>query len=459
MDYYIFTNKIFGLGTKEVQINLGENLFEFYSDPLQCYVCCDRTILFRTGKFRIKCDNFLEKNGTHYSNKINVVEEYDDVKALIGKTVADERILECIKIMSPNFSILKGFSPFSFSEKIIWEAVKSNPMELEFISERLKSKELCWEAVKSNSEALKFVPEELKTETMCEKAVQKYGYMINFVPKKFRTKKMCMDSGLAVRSSLIKESELTENDYIEIVRKNSGELKNISLKTEKICLAAIENSGYAIRDVPEGMINKKMCEVAIRRCYDGGIIKELPRFFSDDEDLAMQAIKRSPWNIKHTLQNTKTCMEALGKNKQVFDYINFHNLNSEIFWFAKKNENDSITEEMCKDVVKKDGIYLKFIPDEFMTEEVCMQAMKTEPNSMKFIPKDKITKNMCKIIENGTKAHLLEYIPNDLKTEEMCYNYMLMDGQISYVPEHLQTDCVLNPLPYFKEELFRKKGY
>jgi hypothetical protein len=113
---------------------------------------------------------------------------------------------------------------------------------------------------------------------------------------------------------------------------------------------------------------------------------------------------------------------------------------------------------MCKDLVKKFGFYLKFVPDEFMTENVCMEAMKTEPNSMKFIPKDKITKNMCKIIENGSNAHLLEHIPDELKTEAMCYNYMLMDGNISYVPEHLRSDPVRNPLPYFKEELFRKKG-
>lgn len=182
-------------------------------------------------------------------------------------------------------------------QQLCMAAVKSHGIELEFVPEKLRTKELSFEAVISNGGALalSFVPEHFKTkdfyleaikqnppvileiptdqttEEMWKIAVTSYGGYLGHTPPELKTKEICLlalneDSCCDVLQ-YVPDIYKTPIFCLEAVnRKRGGKaLQYIpdNLKTNENCLAAVRNSGDALKYVPDQLKTAEICLAAI----------------------------------------------------------------------------------------------------------------------------------------------------------------------------------------------------
>jgi len=82
-------------------------------------------------------------------------------------------------------------------------------------------------------------------------------------------------------------------------------------------------------------------------------------------------------------------------------------------------KNAFSTEELCLAEVQKNGMSLKYVPEELKTEAVCFAAMKHDGWALQFVPENLKTVDLC--------------------VEAMRHNYY-RDSPMKYVPEGLQEE-------------------
>ena len=98
-----------------------------------------------------------------------------------------------------------------------------------------------------------------------------------------------------------------------------------------------------------------------------------------------------------------------------------------------------------KNLLNKNGRFIKYISDEKKTEDMCKIAVKTVGYLLKYVPKDKRTYEICKIAVQQTGI-ALEFVPEDKKTDELCKIAVKEYGcALIYVPENKKTDeiCII----------------
>jgi len=76
-------------------------------------------------------------------------------------------------------------------------------------------------------------------------------------------------------------------------------------------------------------------------------------------------------------------------------------------------------EELCKSVVKRNGLYLQYVKPEIITEEMCILAVKRNGLSLQYVKPEIMTKEIAKsaVQKNG---YALEYVKPELIDYEMC---------------------------------------
>jgi len=159
-----------------------------------------------------------------------------------------------------------------------------------------------------------------------------------------------------------------------------------ALKTEVLCLAAVQQAGGALDYVPEAL--------------------KTDASTFDSIGLAAVLQDESAW-------------EYIPEELQDSVYAAYTNAFS--------------TEALCLAAVQKDGNMLKHVPDRLKTEAVCIEAMKHS-----------VCSSYNRIIEsNWTPTpytyHPLKEIPDALKTEAVCIEAVQKDSRaLEFVPEILR---------------------
>ena len=106
-----------------------------------------------------------------------------------------------------------------------------------------------------------------------------------------------------------------------------------------------------------------------------------------------------------------------------------YNLHERAFQCVPENLK---TPEMCLDVVKQNGLTLRFVPENLKTAELCLEAVKSSSKAL-----NNLYMNLEATNHGGTA---LAYVPENLKTAELCLEAVRQDGtSLAYVPESLKT--------------------
>lgn len=175
----------------------------------------------------------------------------------------------------------------------------------------------------------------------------------------------------------IPESEQTEKVCREALKQNGTAIVYIKNQTEELCKAALDNTYKALRYIKKP--TDAIYEYAIDKDW-----RAIELIDNPSPELCMRAVMSD--NIKLTGEDTEyddyeyinaiqlideqtpeLCEAAINKNEYAFLCI------------------DNITSELCKLTLEKNGMMLKYIPDEFLSQEIYLTAIRQNPMSLKYI--------------------------------------------------------------------------
>lgn len=318
------------------------------------------------------------------------------------------------------------------------EAVAQNPFNIQYVPEEHLTESLCKAAVNSNSSSFTVIPDKFKTSQLCWNAICDtssfiYTDLFRSIPEHLLTKEICLKYIQSVHSLDLSEKELSiipeeykdRDFYLAVASKpyrdffnmipleyvdyslcktyisTKGKLENIpeQYKTYELCLDAISRDSHAIKDVPESIIDSKMCWVAVSKNYSS--LKEVPRKFVTKE----------------------LCLEALHESRLAFDDIPYDLLDEDICWEYIRTGNE------------KFSLYSK-IPKEFLNQEMCLEMIKRDPFCFIYIPEQYRNEECCLAAIEHCPWHI-EKIPEKLKTKEFYKRAKDVNSEVR-IPEEYQ---------------------
>jgi hypothetical protein len=97
------------------------------------------------------------------------------------------------------------------------------------------------------------------------------------------------------------------------------------------------------------------------------------------------------------------------------------------------------TSELCLLAVQQDGRSLEFVPSSLQTEDICLNAVRENADSVEFICPELLTEEICleAVKQDG---YALCYIPGELRTYEICLEAVRrIKYMLHYAPDHLKT--------------------
>jgi hypothetical protein len=98
---------------------------------------------------------------------------------------------------------------------------------------------------------------------------------------------------------------------------------------------------------------------------------------------------------------------------------------------------ESITEEMCFEVVFEEGLMLEHVPKSMVTPELCLVAVSNYARAIMFVPEDVLTHSMC-FLAVMNKHCSLEKIPRHMLTPEICFAAVTKSGnELKFVPNDM----------------------
>jgi hypothetical protein len=375
------------------------------------------------------------------------------------KKVPEELLTEelCLAAMESNGYALKYVPEALKTEAVCLAAVQHGSLALEFVPEELKTEAICFAAVKQDCDAIKYIPDALKTgafEAMIRPVISwssnlRYGIELiswkfmalskeqvkwlekisgnseNFreVPEELLTVEFCLAAMESNGYALIyvPEALKTEAVYLAAVQRYGGVLEYIpeALKTEALCLAAVQQNGDALKYVPEALKTEAICIEAMRHS------RMSTSMYQGRTYIYTHPLQQVPEGLK----TEAVCLAAVLSDYRALDFIP-DALKNQVRYLAevirptissgsgvsgygigliKPEDFKAVveaalksafsTEALCLAAVQKNGIALKYVPEEFKTEALCLAAVQ----------------------QNGSA---LEYVPEALKTEALCIEAM-----------------------------------
>lgn len=70
--------------------------------------------------------------------------------------------------------------------------------------------------------------------------------------------------------------------------------------------------------------------------------------------------------------------------------------------------------EFCFTLIRKHGVYLRFIPSHYITPELCLEAVKSSPHALRYVPSKLRTVELCKLAIERDKF-IAYCIPEDIR--------------------------------------------
>lgn len=276
------------------------------------------------------------------------------------------------------------------TEELCRVAVKRDALNLEFVPEQFFMTEGAMElfqlAVTQNGDALQFIPLRLYTYDLVLAAVTSKGDAIIHVPYQFFTEELIRaslsTSGRAIDSLDIFSFELNYEKVLEFatlaVSQDGfalGSLSSLRIQlmdedVERLSRLAVSQNGLALQVVPYNFVTPELVKLGVAN--NGEALMVIPRHFL------------TPEIIQLGLMTTPEMISHVGEKNAIYS------VDEDAFSFDKKH----ITKEIVECAVKKNGIYLRYIPSHLKTAELCKLAIENDPTgtALVYIPSKYRTK-------------------------------------------------------------------
>lgn len=202
----------------------------------------------------------------------------DDFTCIIPDRLKTQRI--CKKIVKKRPLHLKFFDKYIFDEELYKNAVKKNPRCIMYIPKKLRTKNICQPVIDHqyfyDSKLWSYIPKDVMSESNYIDLLNNHpDFNLDNVPKDKRTIEICK-IGICSNTKWINEIEVIPKNilinkeiFTLVMMRDKTILKYVpdDLKTEELCLLAINNHGDSIKYIPSKMITEKMCEDAIKQSF------------------------------------------------------------------------------------------------------------------------------------------------------------------------------------------------
>lgn len=264
---------------------------------------------------------------------------------------------------------------------------------LKYVSKKLLTPELCLLALKKNGRNIHCVPEEWRDSSMYIAAVSNCSFLLEVLPDEVKDYEVCES---AVRNDLsIKESQCA--------------LKNVPanlLKGEKgrrLCEIAVKSNGLAISHVPHNYITDEIARNAIVNSITRGYIILDTIIERDARDSGMKLLRTDAdfWNIIESDwpigRIPRKCDWPIGYIPGKFMSQELVDMSVEMFPASLLYVPlEYVSEELCLNVVKRNGLHLEDVPQEYRQREAIIDAaLSNSPLALKYVPNEKRTKARC----------------------------------------------------------------
>ena len=122
---------------------------------------------------------------------------------------------------------------------------------------------------------------------------------------------------------------------------------------------------------------------------------------------------------------------------------------------------EMLSEELCLDVVKRNGHVLKYIPQHLQTEEMCIEALTNDFHALKYIHEhtENITNEAIKIFRSDPIKHVYDFKHLKFQPEDLCWLLINHDVEcIMHIPNPTEEMCMFciekecNVLRYIKNK-------
>jgi len=144
--------------------------------------------------------------------------------------------------------------------------------------------------------------------------------------------------------------------------------------------------------------------------------------------------KNAPLNDVKTAFNKEQeqCLANVSTNKSL--WRDGHCVVNNVFENMPK---ESVTEELCLAVVKKNGHTLLYVPKELKTDAVCKAAVE-DTGFLGDVPEAQRTEELC-LIAARIDGDALRYVPGNIMTEAICIAAVKQDADaLELVPNNLR---------------------
>lgn len=226
--------------------------------------------------------------------------------------------------------------------------------------------ELIYEAVKYNPSSIKYVNDQ--TEKLCLLAVSKDAFSIRHIknPSLEVVKEAIKTNGLVIVTS-IKKEYLTEDLYIEAIKRDPTIICNQNIQTYDRCLEAVKQNPCMLYYIDNKYKTNDLYITALSK--DGYILKQIE---NKTYELCKIAVSNCGLALKWVPEQTQElCDLAVKQDIGAFYLV----------------EDKFKSYDMCMYVVKKDGLQLALIDTQ--TNEMCKEAVKQNLYAYRYVKKHK----------------------------------------------------------------------
>lgn len=379
--------------------------------------------------------------------------------------------------------ILKTFPKEIINKEIALEAIKLDINNFGLLPQEIKTAGFYDEAVKINGWMLQHVPDEMKTPQMClaakdESLDLEYEYLglVAYVP----FPKVCMEYLKEAAGNIdvnevftaIRKSVLTP-DIVQLavdLDVNCFKFVPDNLKTEKLCLKAIQETGAfgeVFDYIPEHLRTKKIYKLAVET--NEKALKWVPEK-KRSYQMCLSAVERDGYQLQFVPDRKKTkqiCQIALDNCEKPANIKNYHIMSDipypeiilkAIEKFKSKTESiplysyineNAYNEEIAKKAVMANGACYGFVPVRFRNEELallalyhthqvrdilmqtpdkycspkfCEMAVFMLPEAIRLIPENRCTPELY-LMATKKNPRLKEDVPEDIKRNKNIYSF------------------------------------
>ncbi len=321
--------------------------------------------------------------------------------------------LECVKVKC----IYLWKVPENFIDyNLIFTALKTDGINLDYKIENFKSVELCIDAVRNNMGYLHFLSDKILNYNLCLEAVKYNSANLKYVPNKFKSYELYF-------SAIKNHSEQYKNEYNDC--KINTDFHNTDFYS--FIDESIKNNCEILKIIPEEFKTYELCLKIVKnllRCYTKqypSINKFIPKKLKSNYSFNIELGKRYPITlINHYYYKNETYLEIVKYNGSALYIV----------------PPEQRTYEICLEAVKAYGFAIEYVPEELLTLELCLIAIKEGSTVLSFIPEKFKTDELCFEAVKIGGEYALKCLPVQFKTKKFYEKCIEYDNKLAqYIPK------------------------